>query len=83
MKKLAILCIVFILLSGCSHIPGKDCAKFVFQVGAGTTVLAATGIDVIDYDPFSTNVILSYVALDATIQTAGYFFDEATKNNPD
>ena len=79
MKKLAAILVSFFVIAGCAHVTAKDCAKFALQVGVGVAVMAATGVDIMDYDPWSTNAILADVAVDSSMAVTGYVFDEMTE----
>ena len=79
MKKLSAILVAFFVIAGCAHVTAKDCAKFALQVGVGAAVMAATGVDIMDYDPLSTNAILADIAVDSSMAATGYVFDEMTE----
>lgn len=76
MKKLAAILVLFIAITGCAHLTAKDCAKYALQASVGVAVMAATGVDVTDFDPWSTNAILADIAVDSAMDATGYAFDE-------
>jgi len=81
MKKFTAILVLFIAITGCAHVTAKDCAKFALQVGVGAAVQVATGVDIMDYDPLSTNAILADIAVDSSMAATGYALGELTEQD--
>ena len=79
MKKVAAVLVLLMVITGCANLTAKDCAKYTLQFCVGTAVMAATGVDIMDYDPLSTNAILADIAVDSSMALTGYAFDEMTE----
>ena len=75
MKKVATVLVLLMVITGCANLTAKDCAKYALQASVGVAVTAATGVDVMDFDPWSSGVIASELASAAT----GYVYDEMTE----